>query len=383
VGSGTGRFRYNSDESTTHYSTALGSGTYAVYREAPVVTITARNASKTYDGLAYTGGNGVVVDNSGLANGDATTSTSGTAVYGGTAQGARSVAGGPYGLSVSGFHNGLGYVVGYASGSLDITPATVSVTAPTVHKTYDGTTSAPGTATVGPLAGSAAGEHVGVPATLAYTDAGVGIGNKTVRPAGLTIVDGSGLDVTANYTIQWVDNTVSSISPALAATPSVPTVLAPPVLVQEVLLPHPSVSALAPGRTVPASAVEAPGCVGTSLAGLDCTLRNPLDGYVVVTPVRNVSPALAGQVLVQVSAQVVRSGAFEAALPLQASLALRAQHAAVVAARPEGRPLPDWLQWDPQSLVLMAKAMPAGALPSTVLLQAGDERVEIEITALP
>jgi len=45
--------------------------------------------------------------------------------------------------------------------------------------------------------------------------------------------------------------------------------------------------------------------------------------------------------------------------------------------------LPNWLQWDPQSLVLMAKAMPAGALPSTVLLQAGDERVEIEITALP
>jgi hypothetical protein len=41
IGSGTHRFRYNSDETTTNYSAALSSGQYAIYREQPTLTITA------------------------------------------------------------------------------------------------------------------------------------------------------------------------------------------------------------------------------------------------------------------------------------------------------------------------------------------------------
>ena len=48
VGSGSGRFRYNSDETTTNFTSALGAGVNAVYRESPTVTSTADNLTRTY-----------------------------------------------------------------------------------------------------------------------------------------------------------------------------------------------------------------------------------------------------------------------------------------------------------------------------------------------
>ena len=38
VGAGSGRFRYNSDETTTNFTTPLSTGSYAVYREQPVAS---------------------------------------------------------------------------------------------------------------------------------------------------------------------------------------------------------------------------------------------------------------------------------------------------------------------------------------------------------
>ncbi len=48
LGSGSGRFRYNSDETTTNYTTALGTGLYAIYREQPSLTVTSDNQTMTY-----------------------------------------------------------------------------------------------------------------------------------------------------------------------------------------------------------------------------------------------------------------------------------------------------------------------------------------------
>ena len=39
IGSGTGRFRYNSDESATNYTTSLSTGKYAIYREQPTLVL--------------------------------------------------------------------------------------------------------------------------------------------------------------------------------------------------------------------------------------------------------------------------------------------------------------------------------------------------------
>ena len=48
VGSGSNRFRYNSHESSTNYSLALGTGIHAIYRERPSLTIVADDQTVTY-----------------------------------------------------------------------------------------------------------------------------------------------------------------------------------------------------------------------------------------------------------------------------------------------------------------------------------------------
>ncbi|MDP1654516.1 MAG: YDG domain-containing protein [Hylemonella sp.] len=45
---GSGHFRYGSDESVTNYGSALGPGTYVVYRERPTVTVSADNQTIIY-----------------------------------------------------------------------------------------------------------------------------------------------------------------------------------------------------------------------------------------------------------------------------------------------------------------------------------------------
>jgi filamentous hemagglutinin family protein len=98
-----------------------------------------------------------------------------------------------------------------------ISKADLSVTAPTVIKTYDGTTSASDSAIVGTLA---SGDSVNSAATIAFTDKNFGIGNRTVHATGLTIKDGSNADMSGNYTVTYSDNTVSTINKAtLILTP--------------------------------------------------------------------------------------------------------------------------------------------------------------------
>jgi autotransporter-associated beta strand protein len=48
VGSGSGRFRYGSDEAATNYTTALSDGLYAIYREAPVLSVNWATNSVVY-----------------------------------------------------------------------------------------------------------------------------------------------------------------------------------------------------------------------------------------------------------------------------------------------------------------------------------------------
>jgi filamentous hemagglutinin family protein len=117
IGSGTGNFRYNSDEAAANYTAALGSGKYAIYREQPSVGITATNDTQAYTEVPYSGGNGV--SSSGFVNGDTSAILGGTLAYGGTSQGA--VNGGTYSITPSGYTNDLGYALAYTNGTLTIT----------------------------------------------------------------------------------------------------------------------------------------------------------------------------------------------------------------------------------------------------------------------
>jgi len=85
----------------------------------------------------------------------------------------------------------------------------LTVTASQVSKTYDGTTNATGTGSVGDIAGYR--ETVKNAGSQAYLDKNAG-NNKTVRASGVTIQDSDNADVSSNYNIRYVDNTNSSIN---------------------------------------------------------------------------------------------------------------------------------------------------------------------------
>jgi len=94
------------------------------------LTVTANADSKTYDGLAYTGGNGVTY--TGLVNSETSAVLGGALAYGGTLQGAINADG--YVITPSGQTSG-NYTITYVDGVLTITAAPSIIT------------SAPGTTT--------------------------------------------------------------------------------------------------------------------------------------------------------------------------------------------------------------------------------------------
>ena len=97
------------------------------------LTVTANNDSKTYDGVAYSGGNGISY--SGFINGESASVLGGTLRYVGSAQGA--VNAGSYDLSASGLTSG-NYDISYVDGTLTVNKAALTVTANNDTKTYDG-----------------------------------------------------------------------------------------------------------------------------------------------------------------------------------------------------------------------------------------------------
>ena len=212
IGSGSGRFRYNSDESATNFTTALGTGNYAVYREQPTVTITANDASKTYNGVAYSGGNGVTAN--GFVNGDTSASFGGVLTYGGTSQGA--VNAGNYVITPSGYTSGLGYATSFVSGALQINPALVTalaVTAESFSKTYGTTYNFTGQEFTSQ--GLVGGDTIGsVTLTSAGAPATASVGNYSIIPSNAT----GGTFNPANYIISYVNGILTVTKAALTVT---------------------------------------------------------------------------------------------------------------------------------------------------------------------
>lgn len=172
------------------------------------LTITAGADSKTYDGLAYSGGNGVMY--SATPDGKLLGSVS----YGGNAQGA--INAGSYTITASGFYSTSqqGYAITYVDGALTVNQANLTLSTSNVIKTYDGDTTAAGTVTV--TDGTLFDGDVLIGGTFAFTDKNVGSGNKTVTTTGVTVSDGNSGD---NYNVSYADNTTSTIVPkALTVT---------------------------------------------------------------------------------------------------------------------------------------------------------------------
>ncbi|MDB5808401.1 MAG: filamentous hemagglutinin family N-terminal domain protein [Betaproteobacteria bacterium] len=167
------------------------------------LTVTANSAIRTYDGLAYSGVNGVTY--SVTPNGN----LFGTVSYAGTSQGA--VNAGTYPITPAGqYSNQQGYLISYASGALSVNPAALTVTANAASRLYGASEPA--------FSGSVTG-FVGADTLVSATTgtevfstnavASSNVGSYAVTGAGLTANNG-------NYTfVQAVGNTTAlTINPA-------------------------------------------------------------------------------------------------------------------------------------------------------------------------
>ncbi|WP_370624457.1 autotransporter-associated beta strand repeat-containing protein, partial [Polynucleobacter sp. AM-26B4] len=207
--SGSSRFRYNSDETTTNYTTALTAGLNAIYRQAITATVTTDDVTVTYgDSINLTG------VTTGLVNGDAASYAINSAVY----STSNNVKAGEYTI-VGGGPLGLGYTVTATNGTLTVEKKAITIAGFAVSdKDYDGTANATVT-----NAGSVSGQITDDLVTVASVSAA--FGNKhAAQNKALTISGGtlSGADAD-NYTASITGSTTATIR-AKAVTLTAPAV---------------------------------------------------------------------------------------------------------------------------------------------------------------
>ena len=162
------------------------------------LTVTVNNATKTYDGNAYSGANSVTYSTTPNSN------LLGVVNY--TDLSSKSNAG-TYSIKASDLYsNQQGYIISYLDGILKINPKTITVDYTADNKVYDRTT----TANVnGNLNGLVSGDTVGFTQTSANFD------NKNVGTGKIVTIDGITLNGTdaSNYAISSSTTTTANITP--------------------------------------------------------------------------------------------------------------------------------------------------------------------------
>src|SRR6202140_48492 len=162
------------------------------------LTVTANNAAKTYDGQAFSGGNGVTY--SSPPNGNVI----GTVNYGGTSQGAINVGG--YVITPGGLYsNQQGYIISYGSGSLTVAAAPLTVTANAQSRLYGAANPTLSYVSSGLVNGD----------TLSGGLATVATATSNVGPYGIT--QGT-LASTSNYALTYVGAHLTVTAAALTVT---------------------------------------------------------------------------------------------------------------------------------------------------------------------
>ncbi|MFL0809643.1 MAG: filamentous hemagglutinin N-terminal domain-containing protein [Agarilytica sp.] len=171
------------------------------------LTITAFSDTKDYDGLAYSGGNGV--DYSGFVNGDDSSALGGFLSFtSGTSEGA--VDAGTYTLEPRGLTSG-NYSIVFVDSTLTIDPVALTVSATPEIRTYDGSAFSNGNVTYSGFVNSETNAVLGGALSFATgsSEGAVDAGAYTIEPRGLT---------SGNYTISYVDSTLTINPAALSVT---------------------------------------------------------------------------------------------------------------------------------------------------------------------
>ena len=197
--------------------TVSGSGTItttADITKAPL-TVTANNATRVYDGNAYSGGNGVTY--TGFVNGETDSVLTGTLAYGGTSQGA--VNAGSYTITASGL-DASNYQLTFLPGALTIKPATLAVITGNltgvVSKVYDGNDTATLTSSNYQLSGWVGGDGATVTKTTGtYANANAGSGKLVTVSLAESDFSPTGSTQLSNYELPTsVSGYVGVITPA-------------------------------------------------------------------------------------------------------------------------------------------------------------------------
>jgi hypothetical protein len=173
---------------------------------ARAINVTAQTDSKTYDGTVTSAVSPV---GGALQTGD-TYTTQGTQSFDtknvGTGKTLTAT-----GAVISDGNSGNNYDITYVTNTTgSITQATLTVTAVTGTKVYDGTVTSSGSPTVGTLI---TGDVVNASPVQVYSTKNVGA-NLTLTPSGLTIKDANDADMTANYNIAYTPVSTGTITQA-------------------------------------------------------------------------------------------------------------------------------------------------------------------------
>ncbi len=184
----------------SNYTITYGDGTLTVDRAS--LTVSANNVSHVYGTTGSLAGYSVT----GLVNGDQVTGANLTA----NGLGANMPVG-EYGISISNATGtGLGnYNITYADGKVTVTPATLTITAGSLNKTYGTTATVPGYSVAGLVNGDTISA---VNVAAGGLGASASAGSYTVAASGAT---GSGL---SNYDINYVNGTLTVNRAALTIT---------------------------------------------------------------------------------------------------------------------------------------------------------------------
>ncbi|MCG8525904.1 MAG: filamentous hemagglutinin N-terminal domain-containing protein [Opitutales bacterium] len=185
--------------SAQNYLITFVDGTLTI--DKALLTITANDFSRTYDGTAFSGGNGVTY--TGFVNGHDESILDGSLIYGGSSQGATNA--GSY-LIVPGGYSSKYYRFVYVDGTLTINQAPLTITALDDFKNYDGIPYSGGNGVV--FDGFVNGED---PSVLNGSLIYLGDSQGSFLP-GIYVITPSGYSA-QNYAITYVDGMLSVLSP--------------------------------------------------------------------------------------------------------------------------------------------------------------------------
>jgi hypothetical protein len=210
---------------SSNYDITYSNGALSVSK-APL-TVTAAAATKTYDGQAYSGGNGVSY--SGFVNSETSSVLGGSVSYSGTSQGA--INAGSYVITPSGLTSS-NYDITYSNGALSVSKAPLTVTANNASKTYGDANPTLSTTVSGFVNGETLATSgvagTGAATTTATTSTGAGTATITASVGSLTasnynfsnLINGT---LTINKAPLTVTNSYQAAIPIMTAvaTPSV------------------------------------------------------------------------------------------------------------------------------------------------------------------